>query len=168
MRRTFTALTALATAAALVGCSPDTEEENGGGSAETTTEDAGQPGDADDSTGTAGADLDDPVCQEFYAGPNPLADRAGEQRDRIEAGEVTDSITLSEVGLLAGRLDSLARDADADQAALLERVNAPFQEAGTAVAESDQDRLGDDIELPEIDVTDSQAAQDEFEASCTD
>ena len=54
-------------------------------------------------------------------------------RDALEAGSVADPASWGEVNLLKQRVEQLVDRADADQAALLERVNAPFVEASAAV-----------------------------------
>lgn len=186
MRRNIpTVLAALSAAALLAACSADDgdveildaddaatqaetgTEEAGAGS----TEDAADTGAATDGAAATGAVSDDPICTGFFTATGnaqTLAERADTQRDAIDSDAVTDAVTYSEVTLLEGRIMALvdAEGEDAENAALLERVNAPFEEARMAVAEGDaQDEEGA-ISLPEIDVTDSQAAQDELEAAC--
>ena len=178
MRRALTFLTALTAATALAACSG--EDETGvdeSSSAEPSSEEssddgAGQTGDGDaaqtsDAAGDAAAGIsDDPICQGFFAGQGtPLAERTQTQRDVVAPGDDLDAVSYSEMTLLSGRLLSLADDADGEQAALLERINAPFQEVTDAVVE-DGTRTDDTIAIPEVDVADSAAAQDELEAAC--
>ena len=182
MRRALTFLTALTAATALAACSG--EDETGvdeSSSAEQSSEEssddgAGQTGDAasdgdaaqtSDAAGDAAAGIsDDPICQGFFAGQGtPLAERTQTQRDVVAPGDDLDAVSYSEMTLLSGRLLSLADDADGEQAALLERINAPFQEVTDAVVE-DGTRTDDTIAIPEVDVADSAAAQDELEAAC--
>lgn len=188
MRRALTFLTALSAATALAACSGDDEgstEETSAeqSSEETSSEDAAgesedgatsedaAAGDAaqtsDGAAGTAVAGIsDDPTCQAFFAGQGtPLAERAQAQRDVIEPGDDLDAVSFSEMTLLSGRVVALADEAQGEQAALLERINAPFQEVTDAVIE-DGTRTEDTIAIPTVEVEDSAAAQDELEAAC--
>lgn len=189
MRRNIpTVLAALSAAALVAACSPDdgevettdandtaTQAETGaeetGAQTAGSTEDAADTGAATDGTAATGAVSEDPVCTGFFTATGSaqtLAERTDTQREAIDGGAVTDPVTYSEVTLLEGRIADLidAEGADSENAALLERVNAPFEEARMAVTDGDaQDEEGA-ISLPEIDVADSQAAQDELEAAC--
>lgn len=192
MRRTITTLTALAAATALAACSPETATEETetqdtvtsetteatttdsatetDAAGETATDGAAGTADAagDTAAGTADAGaMSDPVCSDFFAGQGtPLAERAVTQREVLDAGDPLDPVSFSEVSLLKGRIQALVEDADADQAALLERINAPFTTTVDEVVAADA-RLAEEIPLPEgLDLADSEAAQDEFEAAC--
>lgn len=113
------------------------------------------------------AAMSDPVCEEFFGGRVPLADRADMNRDMIAAGEIVDPATYGEVNLLKQRMDGLLEESSAEQATVLESINAPFAEASEAVQTGGaQDEETGEVTLPEIDVEASAAAQDEFEASC--
>ena len=188
-KSTTLAAATLAFGLALAGCSTDggsttttpAGNETGAGSttdAGTTdgaatddaagTEAAGSTEDAG-STGAAAAPMSDEVCADFFQNiPVTLADRAAANREALASGGVTDPASWGEVNLLKQRIDSLVEDASGDQKALLERINAPFMEASAAVLD-DPDASPSDAEItvPEIDVTDSEAAQDEFLASCS-
>ena len=99
--------------------------------------------------------MDDPVCEEFFMGQGqPLAERAGTTRDLLETGDPLDPVSYSELSLLQSRIDMLGEEASADQAGLLERVNAPFTEVVDAVV-ADNARMEEEITIPEVDVTDS-------------
>ena len=112
--------------------------------------------------------MDDPVCAGFFqSGPVTLAERAQQDRDVLAAGETLDPASWGEISLLNQRIAELAEQAEGDQAALLERINAPFVEATDAVLEDDDQSPTDaEITVPEIDVTDSGSAQDELETAC--
>lgn len=163
MRRTITTtLATLTAAAALAACSADTGEVT---TPESTPESSSAVETTEDATGAATAS-GDPVCDGFFAGQGtPLAERAGTQRDVVSSGEALDPVSYSELSLLQSRILSLAEDADVEQAALLERVNAPFTEVVDAVVEAEA-RMDEEITVPEVDVEDSLAAQDELEAAC--
>ena len=183
MRRTITTLTALVAAASLAACSAeDTAEESttpaDSPAAEETTDEDMETGtmDADDATatmddaattsGAAGMAMSDPVCEEFFQGQGtPAAERADTTRDLLETGDPMDPVSFSELSLLQGRIDMLGQDAAGDQTALLERINAPFTEVVDAVGTEDTS-MEDEITIPEVDVTDSATAQDEFESAC--
>ena len=172
MRRTITTVTALVAAVGLAACSPETESETATedtATVEETTEAAEEAATSDDAAMTsegASAGMDDPVCEEFFMGMGqPLAERAGTTRDLLETGDPLDPVSYSELSLLQSRIDMLGEEASADQAGLLERVNAPFTEVVDAVV-ADDARMEEEITIPEVDVTDSAAAQDEFEAAC--
>lgn len=182
MRTTLTTA-ALGMTLLLAGCSTDTEPtttttgaspSSAGGS--TATEQAGTSGDSapatDGGAGTAaagGAPMSDPVCAGFFQNvPVSLAERAETDRTILENGEVSDPASFGEVNLLSQRIDALLQQAEGEQAALLERINAPFDEASSAVLDDPEVSPADpEIALPEIDVTDSAAAQEEFLASCS-
>lgn len=169
MRRT-TLTAALGLALVLTGCSTD----GGTGSEETTTAAAdGTAAQTDDSSASGDAagetaPMSDPVCAAFFqTGPVTLAERAEADRGLLESGEILDPATWGEINLLSQRLTGLLPDATGDQGALLERVNAPFLEASAAVLDDPEKSATDaEIDVPEIDVTDSAAAQEEFQASC--
>ncbi|WP_134774349.1 hypothetical protein [Ornithinimicrobium flavum] len=172
MRRTITTVTALVAAVGLAACSPETESETATedtATVEETTEAAEEAATSDDAAMTsegASAGMDDPVCEEFFMGQGqPLAERAGTTRDLLETGDPLDPVSYSELSLLQSRIDMLGEEASADQAGLLERVNAPFTEVVDAVV-ADNARMEEEITIPEVDVTDSAAAQDELEAAC--
>ena len=179
--RTTTVTLTLALGLALAGCSTDSTDSGDGATDATTaegaaagTEDAGTTdaaGQTDSAAGTdaAEAPMDDPVCAEFFTdGAVKLADRAEKDRDLLESGETLDPASFGEVNLLAQRLRGLVESAEGDQATLLERINAPFEEASEAVLDDpDKDPTDAEITLPEIDVADAAAAQEELLAACT-
>lgn len=189
MRRTTTALTALVAALSLAACSADTGEDTetegtqtegaqtpadtaeetedaATQTADAATETAAAGGAADDAAATSDGAMSDPVCQEFFEGMGqPLAERAGTTRDLLETGDPLDPVSYSELSLLQSRIDMLGQDASGDQTALLERINAPFTEVVDAVV-ADDARLEEEISVPDVDVEDSAAAQQEFEAAC--
>lgn len=180
MRKTTIALT-LALGLALTGCSTEDGATDTPAPAttagEATSEESATEAPADEATtedtaGTAGpeaAPMSDPVCAEFFqTTPVKLSDRAEADRTMIENGEVTDPVSFGEVNLLSQRIRTVIDSASEEQAALLERINAPFMEASAAVLEDpDASRSDAEITIPEIDVTDSAAAQEEFLASCS-
>ena len=135
-----------------------------------------QPTAADQATATAeagSAGTDAPMTDEACAGffqnvPVTLAERSERARAALEAGEVEDPASWAEVNLLKQRVETLVADADGGTAALLERVNAPFVEASTAVLDDPEQSPTDaEITVPQIDVTDSAAAQEELLAACS-
>lgn len=171
MRRAFTILTALTAVTVLGACSTDdadttatdstvSEGDTGGDDAMETEGAMG-----DDAMETEGA-MSDPTCEEFFAGQGtPVAERAETQRETAGAGEDIDPVAFSEMTLLSSRISTLVDTADGEQAALLERINAPFQEINDAVIE-DGTRMDEEIAIPSVDVEDSAAAQDELMAAC--
>lgn len=175
-RTTTTTVMALVAALSLAACSADTAEDAASEATDAVTDvtdESTESADAaaDDATETsedaAAGTMSDPVCVEFFEGQGqPLAERAGTTRDLLESGAALDAISFSEVSLLQSRLQMLGEEASADQAALLERVNAPFTEVVDAVVAEDN-RLAEEIEIPTVDVADSAAAQDELETSCS-
>lgn len=192
MRRTIATLTALATAAALAACSPEEDSTTEDTAAEEVgqdegAEDEGETDEAEDTaaeddaaasddaagatdeagaTGAAGdINTDDPVCEGFFAGRGtPLAERADAERGKLTAGEDLDPITYSEITLFSGRIDQLVEDGG-DHADVLERINAPFHEVIDHV-NSEGTRNDETISIPEIDVADSEAAQQELQDAC--
>lgn len=169
MRTKHLALTAMLPLAlslplALGACSTTDEPSTAPGTAESsTTNDATQtsaPADA--------AAMSDGVCADFFqSGPVTLAERAEKDRTMLENGEVKDPATFGEVNLLRQRVRDLAATTDGDQAALLERINAPFVEASNAILDDEELSASDaEISLPPIDVADSTTAQEEFLAAC--
>lgn len=184
MKRTTLTATALVLGLTLAGCSVDDDANTADTPAaeDTTTEDAATEGDAgDDASETAddaatseggdaaAAPMSDQVCADFFQNVgNTLADRSDAARTALDEGSVTDPASWGEVNLLKQRIESLTEDASAEQATLLERINAPFVEASDAVLEDEEASPSDaEISVPEIDVTDSEAAQEEFLASCS-
>ncbi len=170
MRRT-TLTAALGVALVLAGCSSDGGDTTGTETAAgQSAEDTAAGTDAGDAGGeaTKAAAMDDPICAGFFqSGPVTLAERAQQDRDVLAAGETLDPASWGEISLLNQRIVELAAQAEGDQAALLERINAPFVEATDAVlSDDDQSPTDDEITVPEIDVTDSGAAQDELETAC--
>lgn len=170
MRRT-TLTAALGLALFLTGCSSEGDTGSGDtpsaasqGSAGTDTDAASATGDAAGET----APMSDPVCAGFFqTGAVTLAERAEADRGLLEGGQTLDPATWGEVNLLSQRIDKLLPEAAADQGALLERINAPFVEASKAVLDSeDQTPTDPEITVPEIDVTDSAAAQEELQTAC--
>jgi hypothetical protein len=142
----------------------------GCGSDEPTAEQTGSTAEAGAGTGTStDAPMSDEACAGFFQNvPVTLAERSERARAALEAGEVEDPASWAEVNLLKQRVETLVADADAEIAALLERVNAPFDEASTAVLDDpEQSPTDDEITVPEIDVTDSAAAQEELLAACS-
>lgn len=178
MRRTITTMTALVAAVGLAACSPEAETDTATDETttveetteatedETTEEEDATTDDAAATTEGGSAAMSDPVCEEFFMGQGqPLAERAGTTRDLLETGDPLDPVSYSELSLLQSRIEMLGQDASGDQAGLLERVNAPFTEVVDAVV-ADDARMEEEITIPEVDVTDSADAQDEFEAAC--
>lgn len=188
--RTMTLTAALGVSLVLAGCSVEDEP----GSTTTTTDDTGTAGattdtggatedaastedaaatedaaSTDAAAGTDAAPMADEVCAGFFQNvPVTLAQRADDARTALEDGAVADPASWAEVNLLKQRVEDLAADADADQGALLERLNAPFEEASSAVLEDpEKSPTDEEITLPEIDVDDSRAAQEEFLAACS-
>jgi hypothetical protein len=164
MRRT-TLTAALGLALVLTGCSADgdsgTQEPSAGAATDAATVDGGA------ATGDA-APMSDPVCAGFFqTGAVTLAERAETDRGVLEAGDTLDPASWGEINLLSQRLVDLTEDASGDQGALLERINAPFVEASDAVLDDPEKTPNDpEITVPEIDVTDSAAAQGELETAC--
>lgn len=189
MRRTISTLTALVAAAGLAACSTDegttSTTTRTTTSSQATTEDGAATSDAagatsgsdagaatsaaDDTATTSGAvaaPMSDPVCADFFQGQGqPMAERAGTTRDLLKTGDDLDPVSYSELSLLQSRIVMLSEDASAEQAALLERVNAPLTEVVDAVVKADS-RLEEKISVPKVDVADSEAAQSELEAAC--
>ncbi|WP_299519482.1 hypothetical protein [uncultured Serinicoccus sp.] len=163
MRRALTMATVMSLAVLTGACSA--EDEDAGTTPESSQEESA--GDDAASSGEEGmAVSDDPACQGFFAGQGtPLAERAATQRDVVGSGDDLDPVAFSEVTLLSGRLMTLAEEAGGDHADLLERINAPFEEVNDAVVEAGT-RTEDVIEIPEVDVSDSEAAQTELEEAC--
>ena len=141
MRRTITTLTALAAAAGLAACSgeePTTTSTTTSSQGAAATSEAAATSDAAPATGDAGAatsgtaaaaPMSDPVCADFFQGQGqPMAERAGTVRDLLESGDDLDPVSYSELSLLQSRIVMLSEDASTEQAALLERVNAPLTE----------------------------------------
>src|SRR5690606_33721965 len=88
-----------------------TSEDTGGDNAGATSDDmAAETGDAASGTGDAAgqtgdaASYSEPACQEFFTEGGPLADRAETARAALDAGEVTDSVAVSEVTTLKSRI----------------------------------------------------------------
>lgn len=127
---------------------------------------------ADDTTEGTAADPGQQTCVDFYEGTGtPPAERAEAARDDLTGGAITDPATYGEVSMLQLRLADLAEDAPEDLAALLERVNAPFDETVAQVNEARSQAAEDEAEvdysgLTDIDVADSAAAQDEIATAC--
>ncbi|WP_298888643.1 hypothetical protein [uncultured Serinicoccus sp.] len=166
MRRALTMATVMSLAVLTGACSveedADAEIPENAIAEDTSDEDAA--GTASDEEGMEVAE--DPTCQGFFAGQGtPLAERAATQRDVVSSGDDLDPVAFSEVTLLSGRLMTLAEEADEDHAALLERINAPFEEVNDAVVEEGT-RTEDVIAIPDVDVSDSEAAQTELEEAC--
>ncbi|KUG51992.1 hypothetical protein AVL62_08675 [Serinicoccus chungangensis] len=166
MRRALTMATVMSLAVLTGACSA--EDEDAGTTPESSSqEESAENGDDAMQSGEEGmAVSDDPACQGFFAGQGtPLAERAATQRDVVGSGDDLDPVAFSEVTLLSGRLMTLAEEADEDHAALLERINAPFEEVNDAVVEEGT-RTEDVIAIPDVDVSDSEAAQTELEEAC--
>lgn len=139
-----------------------------GDSAGQTGDSAGQTGDSAGATGDA-ASYADPSCAEFFTEGGPLADRAEAARAALDAGEITDGATASEVTLLKSRLDATAEAAPEDISALIAEVNAPFTEVVDTINEASEDVVNPEtgeITLPEIDTAASADAQTELETAC--
>jgi uncharacterized protein YceK len=156
--RSTTLTVALGLTLLLSGCGTDEA---------TTAEQAGSTAEAG-STATD-APMTDEACAGFFQNvPVTLAERSERARAALEAGEVGDPASWGEVNLLKQRIETLVEDADSETAALLERVNAPFDEASTAVLDDPEQSPTDaEITVPQIDVTDSAAAQEELLAACS-
>ncbi|AXH96327.1 hypothetical protein [Ornithinimicrobium avium] len=171
MRRT-TLTAALGMALVLAGCSSD---GSGDGSTTDSTTSASTDASASSAATEAGAEttgaaaaMEDPVCAGFFqTGAVTLADRATKDRDLLASGDTLDPASWGEISLLNQRITQLGAQAEGDQADLLERINAPFVEATDAVlSDEDQSPTDEEITVPEIDVADSGAAQDELETAC--
>lgn len=161
MRRALTMATVMSLAVLTAACSA---EDEGASNDTAAQEESGEGAAASGEEGMAVTD--DPVCQGFFVGQGtPLSERAVTQREVVSAGDDLDPVSLSEVTLLSGRLTALAEEADDEQTALLERINAPFQEVNDAVVEEGT-RTEDVIAIPEVDVADAEAAQGELEQAC--
>lgn len=150
-----------------------TSEDTGGDNAGATSDDmAAETGDAASGTGDAAsqtgnaASYSEPACQEFFTEGGPLADRAETARAALDAGEVTDSVAVSEVTTLKSRIDATAEAAPEDISALLTEVNAPFAEVVEAKNADGVDPETGEITLPEIDTQASADAQAELETAC--
>ena len=173
MRRIPLTAAALGLGLVLTACGTDADETTTGAGAG-TTQTAGDEAAGDEAAASTGTDdatqapMDDAACAGFFqTGPVTLAERAEADRTMLEAGEVGDPASWGEVNLLSQRITDLVEEGG-EHAALLERVNAPFVEASDAVLDSDEQLPTDpEITVPEIDVTDSAAAQAELEAACT-
>lgn len=181
MRRTFTTITALGAVLALAACNGDSADDTATGedtaAVETTdettdtddtataTDDAATTAGDDEAGATAGG-MTDPVCAEFFETQGtPLDERATDQLEVVGAGNDLDPVSFSEVNLLNGRIAGLVEDADGEQAGLLERINAPFDEVVEAVTSEDNGNQPE-IAIPQVDTADAEAALEEFEASC--
>jgi|GEM_PF-6515360 len=172
MRRALTMATVMSLAVFTAACSAEDEDASSTPDSAAQEESAEAQGGSESgedaaASGTEGMSVsDDPVCQEFFVGQGtPLSERAVTQREVVSAGDDLDPVSLSEVTLLSGRLTALAEEADEEQTALLERINAPFQEVNDAVVEEGT-RTEDVIAIPEVDVADAEAAQGELEQAC--
>ncbi|WP_431473163.1 hypothetical protein [Ornithinimicrobium sp. W1665] len=101
--------------------------------------------------------MDDQVCADFFqSGAVQLADRAEKNRTMLDDAQVSDPASYGEVSLLSQRITDLVEDASADQAGLLERVNAPFVQVRDAVLDDPDQTVSDaEITVPEVDTTDS-------------
>lgn len=111
------------------------------------------------------ANLSDPVCAAFFEGSAPLAARADDARLLVRLGSVTNLTPLSalEIDVLTQQFALLGPGATDEQVALLERVNAPFQDV---VIAADEAADGGEIVYDAIDTDDSEAAQEEFTQAC--
>lgn len=177
--RGITLTAALGLSLVLAGCSDDGADETVTPAAteEGTTENTEETGDAGaEETDTAGgtadaaaAAMDDEVCVDFFqSGSVQLADRAEADRQMLDDAQVGDPASYGEISLLSQRIEDLTEDASADQAELLERINAPFVEVRDAVLDDPDQTVSDpEITVPEVDTSDSAAAQEEFLSSCT-
>ena len=164
MRRALTMATVMSLAILTAACSA--EDEDAGSTAETASEQEDTQDQEMESGEEGMAVADDPACQGFFAGQGtPLSERAATQRDVVGSGDDLDPVAFSEVTLLSGRIMTLAEEADEDRASLLERINAPFEEVNDAVVEEGT-RTEDVIPIPDVDVSDSEAAQTELEEAC--
>ena len=178
MRR-ITVTAALGLSLVLAGCSDDGADETVTPAAnedstteDGTTENTEETGDAgaEETDGAAdAAPMDDEVCVDFFqSGAVQLADRAETDRQMLDDAQVGDPATYGEISLLSQRIEGLVEDASADQAELLERINAPFVEVrDTVLDDPDQSVSDPEITVPEVDTTDSAAAQEELLSSCT-
>ncbi|WP_151523892.1 hypothetical protein [Serinicoccus kebangsaanensis] len=163
MRRALTAATVMSLAV-LTACSA--QDEDVSATSDSAAADTGSTGEESADAGAAAEVSDDPVCQAFLAGQGtPLAERTVTQLEVVGAGDDLDPVSFSEVTLLSGRLMALAEQADGDQADLLERINAPFQEVNDAVVEAGT-RTEDVIDIPDVEVDDADTARAELEESC--
>ncbi|OLT21817.1 hypothetical protein BJF81_14840 [Ornithinimicrobium sp. CNJ-824] len=174
--RGITLTAALGLSLVLAGCSDDGADEavTPAATEEGTTEGTGDAGaEETDTTGgtadAAAAPMDDEVCVDFFqSGAVQLADRAETDRQMLDDAQVGDPASYGEISLLSQRIEDLVEDASTDQAQLLERINAPFVEVRDAVLDDPDQTVSDaEITVPEVDTTDSAAAQEEFLSSCT-
>lgn len=184
MRRTFTTITALGAVLALAACNGDSADDTATDedtAAVETTDETTETTDADTGTATAdgeattagtdgdgatGGGMTDPVCAEFFETQGtPLSERATEQFEIVGAGDDLDPVSFSQVNLLNGRIADLVEEAEGEQADLLNRINAPFDEVVEAVTSEDAGNQPE-IAIPDVDTADAQAALEEFEASC--
>lgn len=129
---------------------------------------------ADDSADDATADsAEGATCEAFYEGTGtPLAERAENARTALTSGEITDSATYSEVNMLEQRIRELADDSPESLASVLAQINEPFDESVTEVNNATYSApAGETPEFPDltgIDVSGSEAAQDELDSACAD
>lgn len=140
-----------------------------GDSAGETDDAASETGDAAGQSEDAGGEFSEPACNEFFTEGGPLADRATANRSALDAGEITDQVSYSELMMLKSRLDATAEEAPEDIAALITTVNAPFAEVVALVNEGSEDVVDAEagtITLPEIDTQASADAQAELETAC--
>lgn len=130
----------------------------------------GNDSEENDTEAATGGESGGSVCEEVFETGNPIADRAEQAREDLDAGEITDEVSFDEVNLLEQRITALSDEADEDVAGLLEEVNAPFTEAVEQVndAQYSADEAGEEMEFPDLDVdTDgSEQAQDELAETC--
>lgn len=162
MKRTTWAAAAAALALGLSACAGDdirtpSSEGEGNGSTETTP---------------AGEAAGDDTCSGYFETGGPLSDRAEASLQALGAGEVTDAISWQEASMLDQRISTLIADADGDHAALLERINAPFEMvvddylAAEAAVDPEDEEADPYAELGSYDVSDAEAAHEEFRAAC--
>lgn len=109
----------------------------------------------------------EPVCIELFEGDAPLIGKIGPDRGLIAIGETIEESEFEQISTLRDRLAALATEATAEQARAIEQLNEPFVQAVDAV-ESDegQDPASGEIVLPQLDVSGSNAAQDELALAC--
>lgn len=113
------------------------------------------------------------TCDAFYEGTGtPLAERAENARTALTSGEITDPGSYGEVNGLEQRISGLADDSPESLAAILEQINEPFDESVAAVNNATYSApAGESPEFPDltgIDVSGSEAAQDELDSACAD
>ncbi len=142
-----------------------------GGEAEPETDETastGEPGDAEASGMPDPAAMSDASCQAFFEGAAPLAARATDARELLNAGAESSlsALDYAEIGVAVGRMDAIGAEASETLAPLIERINAPFIELVQAAQDGGSNEETGEVTYEAIDASDSEAAQEEFTAEC--